>query len=944
MRKILFLFISFYFISSAVSQTIDFTFETGNGLFCSPSAVTFKQTCTGNPVSFLWNFGNNQFGDQPVQSASYAAPGTYTVKLVAIFANTTLELTKTVVINPAVTASIAFDKNYICQPGTINFTGSGSGNINNYQWDFGDGTPVVNTAAAATSHAFTNYATRNVTLKTSSAAGCTDTTSTVISIQKIPITGTVSQFRGCVPATVNFKSTVTLPVNSTVTSYTWDYGDGTPPDVTASDAATHNYPLPGNYFPKLTIATSDGCTNTFNFERLYFGTPPANHTAYAVKDTICASDSAVFIAHATNADKYVWVFGDGSPNITTTDTIIKHKYRKLGSKRVYSLAYYNNCGTTVSQTFLIDIIGVVADFSFANTCANKNIYAFSDSSLGVATSRLWDFGDATQLPNVVNPVHTFPPSGKFKTTLILYDNVSGCNDTVAKFVYTAVPSLLASANPVCINKKVSFSIQNNYLDTSARYTWNISGKQTDTSASVLNVTADSLGSYNNFVVINYGKQNCPDTVGLNAPFVVRGPQLDFTVAAVTCLSNPLQVTNNSKPFIAGDLINSWSWDFGDSKSVSAAPQPVPFQYTSPGTYVIRLIATDINGCEDTLTKSVLVNPSPFVKIFPATATLCFGESLTMIAYHSDNLVWSPAGNISCTTCDTTIANPPVSTKYFGTATNLYNCSVQDSNYVKVPGAPFTTSVTPADVSICKSEAAVVDVNPKGKKIVWTPAAGLSDAAVYNPVISPAQTTSYTVTLTDSAGCATAGSSAVVNVYVKPQPSVDAGPDQFYPKGTPYNLSPVYSSNVVAYLWTPAVLLTCSDCPNPSGNTEYTQQYLIKVTSDSGCIATDSILVAVECKSANIFMPKAFSPNNDNLNDFFYPTTLGIKSISRFTIYNRQGRILFETSNFKPNDKFYGWNGKFKGTYQSVDTYVYSLEAICETGEKLYKKGSFILLK
>jgi gliding motility-associated-like protein len=316
----------------------------------------------------------------------------------------------------------------------------------------------------------------------------------------------------------------------------------------------------------------------------------------------------------------------------------------------------------------------------------------------------------------------------------------------------------------------------------------------------------------------------------------------------------------------------------------------------------------------------------------------------MIAYHSNTLSWSPVGNISCTTCDTTIAKPLVSTSYFGTATNAFNCSVQDSNYIKIIDVPFTTSILPESVKLCQFETAMVDVNPKGKKILWTPSTGLSDATSYNPVIAPLQNTVYTVTLTDSTGCTTAGSSATVSVFVNPALTVNAGPDRFYPKGSTYTIAPTYSGNIATYFWTPSVLLTCNNCATPSGINEYTQQYIIKVTSDSGCVASDTITISLECKSANIFIPKAFTPNNDNLNDYFYPSGVGVKSIVKFTIYNRQGRVLFEASNFKPNDKLYGWNGKYKGANQSVDTYVYSLEAICEFGETLYKKGSFLLLK
>jgi len=177
MNRFLFITIFFCLSLNANCQKADFTFETSNGLFCDPSTVIFKQTCTGNPVSFLWNFGNGQYGDKPIESISYLGAGSYTVKLIAIFANSTLEVSKTIVINPKVTAVIGVDKNYLCQPGTINFTGSGAGNITNYEWNFGDGTPIVNTSSANVSHIFTTFGTGNITLKTKSNGGCFDTTS-----------------------------------------------------------------------------------------------------------------------------------------------------------------------------------------------------------------------------------------------------------------------------------------------------------------------------------------------------------------------------------------------------------------------------------------------------------------------------------------------------------------------------------------------------------------------------------------------------------------------------------------------------------------------------------------------------------------------------------------------------------------------------------------------
>jgi gliding motility-associated-like protein len=223
--------------------------------------------------------------------------------------------------------------------------------------------------------------------------------------------------------------------------------------------------------------------------------------------------------------------------------------------------------------------------------------------------------------------------------------------------------------------------------------------------------------------------------------------------------------------------------------------------------------------------------------------------------------------------------------------------------------------------------------------------GLSDATIYDPVITATENTTYTVFLTDSTGLGCANSSsAQVNMHVKSLPQVDAGPDKFFTTGTNFSIAPNYSDDIVSYQWTPADGLSCSNCPTPAGTATRNQLYVIKVVSDSGCVFSDSLTVGVDCKNAYIMMPKAFSPNDDNLNDWFYPRTIGMKSIVRFTIFNRQGQVIYEARNFPPNNKENGWNGKFKGVNQPMNTYIYTIETICETGERLFKNDSFLLLR
>ena len=183
------LLFSCLFFSKAYTQSVDFTYSTANNLFCNPQVVTFTQNCSGTPDGFIWRFGNGQSGTLPVQTVTYLLPGSYTVTLTAVYANTAISETKTIVINPTPVISISANRNYICQPGNIIFTAPGSPFLTSYEWDFGDGSGIVVTNINTVTHFFNSYNNFTVTVKGITVAGCSATTSMGVQIARFPITG-----------------------------------------------------------------------------------------------------------------------------------------------------------------------------------------------------------------------------------------------------------------------------------------------------------------------------------------------------------------------------------------------------------------------------------------------------------------------------------------------------------------------------------------------------------------------------------------------------------------------------------------------------------------------------------------------------------------------------------------------------------------------------------
>jgi gliding motility-associated-like protein len=934
-----FIFILFLNICAtfANAQSVSFTY-TSSGAICNPATINFIATTSEVPIGLTWYFGNGQISNLSSPSTSYTIAGTYTIKLVAVFTNNVVETSQTIIVNPSITNTLTVDRSYICTPGNVSFTAASSGTITSFEWNFGDGITTTTTAPSIT-HAYTNFGVYTATVKATDAAGCFANATQTITVQNPPITGTVSPTSGCIPANTSFTANVTLPTGGSVTSYTWDYNDGS----STSNSNTHTYTAVGSYTPIVAIVTNEGCTNTFNYSAINFGTPPTNHVASSDKLIYCGSETPIFTATATNANAYTWDFGDGTISTVTTNTTT-HRYTTLGVKNILVTPYFNGCAGTAIN-FSITIVGVIASYNYANTCSNKKTFSFTNTSLGNISNSIWKFGDGTLQLNSFNATHTFPTSGAFVTWLVVTDNITGCVDSISRTIYTANPSI---SNPdvfLCRNNNSTFTVSNPYnINAASIYSWNVLGLSTSINqTSITTFSASNFGNFsNNNVIINNGSQYCSDTIFLNQTISVRGPNLSFTVpTTAVCAPAIVNIVNTSTAYLATDTVMLWSWNYGIVGTNDTIYQPPTQNFTAVGFYNIKLIAKDKNGCVDSLTKIVTANPSPFLRVFPRLDTLCLGQSGTFVAFHSDTLLWSPSALLSCVTCDTTIANPTSSSFIFATAKNIYNCTTIDSAFIIVQ-TPFTPSAILSPIYICKNDSTQINVTPPNKKISWLPTTNISNANAYNPFVYPTSNTSYVATLTDSANCFT--STATVNIIVKSLPQVNAGPDLALPYNVDFVINPTYSANVSSYNWTPATNLSCSICAAPTVTPIDAQQYIITVKSDSNCVAKDTINIIVECKYAYLLMPSAFTPNGDNINEYYFPITRGIKTISKFIIYNRLGQKVFEAKDFAPNNNTFGWNGKIKGEPVTTSSYVYLLSAICFDGQVLEKKGSFILIK
>ena len=892
----------------------------------------------------MWDFGNGVKSNLPNPQVSFNTSGTFEVRLIAVYENTTAEIKRNIVIKPTTPVNLTSNKYEYCNPTSVQFNANTTQASAMYEWDFGDNTPIQTSNAPSNTHAYSNYGEYVAKVTITNSNGCKRSDTKLIKIKQPQITGSHTISAGCVPINNVFRTNITLPSSSSIRNYEWNFGDG---QILNNQNATigHTFNQPGIFIPQVTVSTNDGCATTFTFDTVKYGIPPTNLHAYPTQTRFCASEKAKFVATATNANSYLWNFGNGNI-ISTLDTSIEHKFSSLGYKTINIIPKYNGCAGQ-ARNIVIQTIGAVSRFSFQNTCSNKNTFEFNNASVGSNLSYNWDFGHSSARSTATNNIHTFPTSGSFLVKLIAKDSISGCADTTSISVYTAKPLLINPSNTICINTLTKFKIFGDYPNPNANYQWNVM-QQTigPVSDSAMIIRADTLGNFTfNSVIIDNGPSYCLDTIILNHPILVRGPKLDFQIEDNdVCISTPVQLLNHSNPFSPSDSILQYQWNYGPQQSTINSTQPAPYTFTESGSFPIRLSAIDIHGCKDSLVKMVNIRPMPFIWIIPRTPQLCQGERDTMIAYTSDRIIWQsnlPLGNAFCNNCDTNLIQPPHSTIYRATVSNAFNCVTTDSIFVNVH-EPFLASISAAKESICDGDAITLQANPSNKKIIWSPVSQLNGNQIPNPVVHPNQTTTYQAVLTDSANCFT--NTTEFTVRVNPKPVIELGENKIVPYNTLYTASPEFSNNIRQFFWSSTATLNCNICPNPQITVTKLENMSVRVVSDSGCSSTDQIVLSTECNNAYFTMPTAFTPNNDQKNDIFYPMAQGIKHIKRFTIFNRNGQPVYEQSNFSPNDKSFGWDGKLNGAGQMTGTYIYIIEAVCDLNLSTIKKGTVVLIR
>jgi gliding motility-associated-like protein len=215
---------------------------------------------------------------------------------------------------------------------------------------------------------------------------------------------------------------------------------------------------------------------------------------------------------------------------------------------------------------------------------------------------------------------------------------------------------------------------------------------------------------------------------------------------------------------------------------------------------------------------------------------------------------------------------------------------------------------------------------------------VTNPLLLNPITYPPRTTDYILSAFDTKGCPKPGIDTI-RITVYPKMRVSAGRDTAIVIKQPLQLN---ASGGIAYKWSPASNLSATNIPNPIAlfvNLDENIRYKVVAFSEEGCVDSAFITIKIYQTRPTVFVPTAFTPNNDGKNDLLRPIAVGIKNIEYFSIYNRWGQLLFST---KING--HGWDGKINGALQSTGTFVWMVKATDYTGGAYFQKGVFTLIR
>ncbi len=724
-------------------------------------------------------------------------------------------------------------------------------------------TPVVITVVASPTLAVTNAticAGQTATLTASGASSYTWTlgsvtgttfTNSPVSSTTVGVTGSVGTCTSSATASITLNSIALITVNTATICA------GQTTTLTASGVGTYTWNTGSQ---TNTLSVSPATTTVYTISGTTAGCNGINTTTVTVNSlpvltvnsaTICSGQNVLLTASGANT--YTW----SNTIFTNTQTV------NPTSTQSYSVIGTSALGCVASAS-------VVANVSVTST---PTLVANSATICAGQTATLTASGAATYTwnpGNISGTSYTIAPTTNTFVTILAANGT--CTAQLS-------PSVTIGANiTIPVNSATICAGQTTTLIASGAtsYTWN-TGPQTNT----LSVSPASTTVY----TINGANAGCG---GTNTATV--------TVNAVpTLTTNTAIICAGQTATLIASGASTYTWSNGPTASTQTVNPNTTTTYTVSGT--------NIFGCKNTILSSITVTVTPTPTVSVNSTSICVGNTATLSALGATNYTWS-----------TTSTNPSISVSPAATATysvigSSGACSSNATATVVVDNVlllSFTQTL-----SICPSQT--VELSAFGSNSITTTYTWSNGSSTYSQIVSPSNTTIYTVNGNSPSGCPAVSGSFTINVN-----SIVADfsgiTSNIATVGDVLNLTNT-STNATSINWT-----LCNTATSSSNTVTYPLNdigncCITLVAANSTC--TNSATKCIDVvNQAVVSIPNVFTPNGDGRNELFKVTSIGLKSLN-CSIYDRWGLKLYEWDGLNGY-----WDGNAKSGSAPDGTYFY----------------------
>ncbi|WP_127131066.1 PKD domain-containing protein [Pseudoflavitalea rhizosphaerae] len=561
-----------------------------------------------------------------------------------------------------------------CAPLGVAFRDQSTNSPKYWSWDFGNG-QFSNLQNPSVTYA--QPGTYNVTLTVRNGDGTHSVTRTgYITVSESPQANFIaSQTIACAPSSIQFTDR-SVPNNSPITEWYWDFGDGTTSNV---QNPLKSYTEPGFYTVSLRVTSASGCVASRSVGRMIRITGGVTADFTNIIAPVCRPPFSASFTNQTSGPgnlTYQWNFGN-STNSTDQDPVATYAAAGTFNVTLRATSEYG-CSHSITKAVTLNI--TPTDFTAPSTSCINTALTFANSSAPVAAT--WYFGDGAT-SNDINATHTYSTPGTYNVKLV--NTYTNCTDSITKSITITGLPVVSFTSPLTSGCQTPQTVTFNSTSPDAvSCQWNF-GDGGSATGSGSSHTYTSEGSFNVGLTITTAN-GCSNTLTRNAFVNIRRPVVRITNApaggCIPFVYTPGQSVN------APDGVRSYAWDFGNGVTATG-PNPPAVTYATAGTFPLRLTVITNGGCtgETFLPQGIRTGtPSPAsFTVVPTDACVTQNVRFTNTTPVSDKWSWDFGDG------NTSDQEDPVH-RYTGTGTFPVRLTTYNN------GCPSVSATTPVTVN------------------------------------------------------------------------------------------------------------------------------------------------------------------------------------------------------------------------------------------------------